>query len=66
MYAVGSTSNIAMAVSTKNAVASAITAYGASKKVRLTSDNLITHVPASLYKAFPAKEARDSRGYIKA
>jgi hypothetical protein len=28
-------------------------------KVRLTSDNLNTHVPASLYKAFPAKEARE-------
>jgi hypothetical protein len=27
-------------------------------KVRLVSDNLNTHVPASLYKAFPAKEAR--------
>jgi hypothetical protein len=28
-------------------------------KVRLASDNLNTHVPASLYKAFPAKEARE-------
>ena len=28
-------------------------------KIRLTSDNLNTHVPASLYKAFPAKEARE-------
>jgi hypothetical protein len=27
-------------------------------KIRLVSDNLNTHVPASLYKAFPAKEAR--------
>lgn len=30
-----------------------------AKKVRLASDNLNTHVPASLYKAFPAKEARE-------
>ena len=28
-------------------------------KIRLVSDNLNTHVPASLYKAFPAKEARE-------
>ena len=28
-------------------------------KIRLASDNLNTHVPASLYKAFPAKEARN-------
>jgi hypothetical protein len=28
-------------------------------KIRLASDNLNTHVPASLYKAFPAKEARE-------
>jgi len=28
-------------------------------KIRLTLDNLNTHVPASLYKAFPAKEARE-------
>jgi hypothetical protein len=27
-------------------------------KVRLASDNLNTHVPAALYRAFPAKEAR--------
>jgi len=27
-------------------------------KIRLVSDNLNTHVPASLYKAFPAKQAR--------
>ena len=33
--------------------------YPKAKKVRLTSDNLNTHVPASLYKAFPAKEARE-------
>jgi hypothetical protein len=29
-----------------------------AKKVRLVIDNLNTHVPASLYKTFPAKEAR--------
>lgn len=34
-------------------------------KVRLTSDNLNTHVPASLYKAFPAKEARELLRRIK-
>ena len=28
-------------------------------KIRLVSDNLNTHVPAPLYKAFPAKEARE-------
>jgi hypothetical protein len=28
-------------------------------KVRLASDNLNTHVPAALYKAFPAREARE-------
>jgi hypothetical protein len=33
--------------------------YPKAKKIRLTSDNLNTHVPASLYKAFPAKEARE-------
>lgn len=30
-----------------------------AKKVRLASDNLNTHIPASLYKAFPAMEARE-------
>jgi hypothetical protein len=30
-----------------------------AKKLRLVSDNLNTHVPASLYKAFPPKEARE-------
>lgn len=33
--------------------------YPAAKKVRLVQDNLNTHVAASLYKAFPAKEARE-------
>jgi hypothetical protein len=33
--------------------------YPNAKKVRLVQDNLNTHVPASLYKAFPAKEARE-------
>lgn len=28
-------------------------------KIKLASDNLNTHIPASLYKAFPAKEARE-------
>jgi hypothetical protein len=28
-------------------------------KIRLALDNLNTHIPASLYKAFPAKEARE-------
>ena len=28
-------------------------------KIRLVSDDLNTHVPASLYKAFPSKEARE-------
>lgn len=33
--------------------------YPNAIKVRLVSDNLNTHVPASLYKAFPAREARE-------
>ena len=33
--------------------------YPTAKKVRLVQDNLNIHVPASLYKAFPAKEARE-------
>ena len=30
-----------------------------AEKVRIPLDNLNTHIPASLYKAFPAKEARE-------
>ena len=33
--------------------------YPKAKKIRLVQDNLNTHVPASLYKAFCAKEARE-------
>jgi hypothetical protein len=33
--------------------------YPNAKKLRLVQDNLNTHVAASLYKAFPAKEARE-------
>jgi len=33
--------------------------YPNAIKIRLVLDNLNTHIPASLYKAFPAKEARE-------
>lgn len=33
--------------------------YPKAKKIRLVLDNLNTHIPASLYKAFPASEARE-------
>jgi hypothetical protein len=33
--------------------------YPNAKKIRLVQDNLNTHVLASLYRAFPAKEARE-------
>jgi hypothetical protein len=33
--------------------------YPNAKKIRLALDNLNTHIPASLYKAFPANEARE-------
>jgi hypothetical protein len=32
--------------------------YASAKKIRLTQDNLNTHVKSSLYKAFPPAEAR--------
>ena len=32
--------------------------FAQAKKIRLVQDNLNTHCPASLYKAFPAKKAR--------